>query len=396
MVLSDPLRLKIVTELNMREMSPTLFFARFGGGSVPRVNRHFQVLAKHGWLRLVRRAGGGKRYGGVEHFYRASKQAVFDNETWAELPYSIRAAFSSMFLEQFADRVTEAMKAGTFDSRAGRHFTWTPILLDQIGWERVIAAIDALFESLFEEQDDAKLRVHNSGEEPFFATVALMGFESPRPDLQDKQAGGDCADPAQGAAYKAPSGWRIAKVFSDPLCLKIMTELSLRKMSATGFHREFGGASRSGIHRRFKMLVDLGWLRKVGEKSGGKRRGGVEQYFRATGPVIFDQDDWSDVSQSIRSTYSWTIFEQLYEQVEGALKAGTVDARSDRHLSWTPLLLDEMGWENAIEALDAFFAFIFEEQAAAEVRVVESGEERMRVTVALAGFESPKDSAKAP
>jgi DNA-binding transcriptional ArsR family regulator len=395
-LLSDPLRLKIVTELYMRVMSPTRFFEKFGGGSVPRVNRHFEALAEHGWLRIVRTEKGGKRYGGVEHFYRATELAVFGNETWAELPYSMRAEFSSMFLEQFGDRATEAMKAGTFDSRPERHFTWTPILVDQIGWERVIAAMNTLFQSFLEELEDAKLRVHNSGEEPFSATVALMGFESPRPDRQDWRIRGDCPDLKKGAACAVPRTRRIAKVFKDPLCLKIVAELNLQMMSATGFHREFGGASRSGIHRRFKTLTELGWLRGVDEKSGGRRRGGVERYFQATAPVIFDTDGWSGVPHSIRTTFSWTIFEQLCEQIEVALKAGTMDIRPDRHLSWTPLVLDQIGWEKAIAALDAFFAFIFEEQTAAENRVADSGEELVRVTVALAGFESPKDSVKAP
>jgi hypothetical protein len=44
----------------------------------------------------------------------------------------------------------------------------------------VIAAIDALFESLFEEQDDAKLRIFRSEEKPILETVALAAFESPK------------------------------------------------------------------------------------------------------------------------------------------------------------------------------------------------------------------------
>ena len=163
-VFADPLRLKIVTELYMRPMSPTLFFEEFGGGSVSRVNRHFKTLVKHGWLRYIRSETGGKRYGGVESFYRAPELAIFDNKTWAELPYSMRVEFSATIFNQFAERVIDAMQAGTFDARSDRHFTWTPILLDQVGWDRVVAAVDALFESLFEEQEDAKLRTYESGE----------------------------------------------------------------------------------------------------------------------------------------------------------------------------------------------------------------------------------------
>lgn len=122
-VLADPLRMKIATELFLREMSPTLFFEEFGGGSVSRVTRHFDALVKAGWLRCVRSATGGKRFGGVESFYRAPRLAVFDNEAWAGLPYSVRAEISSMIFDQLADRIVEAIQAGTFDSRPDRHFT---------------------------------------------------------------------------------------------------------------------------------------------------------------------------------------------------------------------------------------------------------------------------------
>jgi hypothetical protein len=387
--------LKIVTELSMRPMSPTLFFEEFGGGSVPRVNRHFKTLAKHGWLRYIRSETGGKRFGGVESFYRAPELAVFDNETWAELPYSMRVEFTATIFNQFAERVIDAMRAGTFDARSDRHFTWTPLLLDQTGWDRVIAAVDALFESLFEEQEDAKLRVYNSGETPILATVGLGGFESPRPELEGviERVG---ASLAENVACPVPFTRRVSKVFADPVCLKIVAELNLREMSPTQFHREFGGASRSGIHHRFKILRDFGWLAKVREKSGGSRRGATEQFFRATGPAVFDNGSWSGLQDSMKTAYSWTIFEQFSEKFSEAMKAGTVDARLDRHLSWSLVLLDQHGWDNVVTALDALLTFIFEEKDAAKRRVANSGEKLIRITVVFAGFESPKDSNKAP
>lgn len=413
-VLADPLRLTIVTELFLREMSPTLFFEEFGGGSVPRVARHFDVLLKHGWLRWVRSATGGRRRGGVESFYRAPKLAVFDTETWAELPYSIRAEFSSTIFEQFAERVTHAMRGGAFDAREDRHFTWTAILLDEIGWKRVSAAVDALFESLSEEQEDAKLRVHKSAmdalseplsedqedaklrvhrapEKPFLATVSLALFESPRGEIEgdDKRIG---ASLPESGACPHPFSRRISRVFADPVCLQIVTELTLRPMSPTRFHKQFGGGSKSSIYRRFSLLKELGWLVKVREHSGGKLRGATEVFFRATGPVVFDNDSWSDLPNSLKATFSWTIFEQFAEQFKKATEAGTLDARVDRHLSWSLLLLDELGWRNVISDLDALFEFIFEEQAAADQRIAASGEKRIRVTVGLGGFESPRNT----
>lgn len=265
-VFADELRLKIITELYMREMSPKLFFEEFGGGSITRVDRHFKRLSTHHWLRLIRKESGGKRRGATENFYRATELAVFDHETWSLLPYSIKVAFSWTIFKQFGERVGEAMKAGTFDARPDRHLTWTPIWLDQLGCARVIAAVDALFESLFEEQADAKLRIFKSEEKPILATVGLAAFESPTNLGRFRNARGE-PNLVEGRGSPVPFHVRLSKVFADSLCLKIVAELNLREMSARQFHAEFGGASIEGIRRRFKMLAEIDWLVKTGEKA---------------------------------------------------------------------------------------------------------------------------------
>lgn len=57
-VFAIELRLKIVTELYMREMSPKQFHEEFGGGTLSRVTHNFEKLAEHGWLRYIRSEGG--------------------------------------------------------------------------------------------------------------------------------------------------------------------------------------------------------------------------------------------------------------------------------------------------------------------------------------------------
>lgn len=394
-VFADELRLKIVTELYMREMSPSEFHAEFGGGSVARVYRHFKRLAEHGWLRFVRSESGGRRRGGTEHFYRATELAVFDNETWSRLPYSIRVAFSWRTYGQLAERVHEALGAGTFDARAGSHLSWTPLQLDRIGWDQAIDAVDELFESLFEEQADAKLRIFNSGEKPILATTAMALFESPsRPPNRDGEEGGSAL--VEGSTSAMPFPLRVSKVLADDVCLEIVAEANLREMSARQFHEDIGGDSVDGIRRRFKMLSEISWLSKVSEKRGGRRRGAVEYFYRATRPAIFDDLARAEVPAPVKTTNSWQTFEQLSDQVREAIDAGTFEARTDNHLSWSLLRLDQQGWERAAAAVEALFAFAIEAQEDAKLRMSRSGESPITTTLALAAFESPKDSAKAP
>jgi hypothetical protein len=391
-VFANELRLKIVTELYMQEMSPTQFFKAFGGGSASRVHRNFKTLAEYQWLRFLWSESGGRR-GGPQHFYRATELAVFDDDTWGLLPYSIRAALSETIFRQFCERVREAMEAGTFDARPDRHFTWTPLLLDHTGQARVITAVDDLFKSLAEEQADAKLRIFNSGETPFLATAGLGAFESPS---RPQGSGGEPVGPslAEGTPSPVPVLRRLSKVFDDPVCLKIVAETNLRPMSAPQFYGEFGGNSVEDIRRRFKMLESIGWERLIDQKTGGRRRGAVEHFYRATGPAIFDNSTWSHVPDSRKAAYSWRIFRDLAEQVRVAMKFGTFDACLNRHFTWSLLRLDRLGWGKVIKNADELFTFLFKEQADAERRMERSGDKPVTMTVSLAVFESPRSLAK--
>lgn len=178
-VMADELRIKIVMELNQREMSPKGFHEEFGGGSIARVSRAFDLLAEFGWLRLTRTETGGRRRGAVEHFYRATQPLVFYEDSWDPLPRSMREMISGGIFEELVRRVKQAMEAGTIDARKDRHVSWMPLSLDQEGWEKVIARVDALFYCLFEEQEEANARMAESGEKPIPMTVGLTAFESP-------------------------------------------------------------------------------------------------------------------------------------------------------------------------------------------------------------------------
>lgn len=396
-VFADPIRLKIVTELNMREMSPTQFFEVFGGGDPNKVNRHFRKLAEFNWLRLVRK-GVGDRGGRPQHFYRSTELAIFDSHSWAQLPYSMRAAFSLRSIEQFAERVAQAVAAGTFDSRENGHLSSTPVILDSQGWVETIRALDACFEALAQEQADAKLRLARSQEAPILTTVALAGFESP----QITQVGR--ATPSSTGARSArnpimrpdspmPFSMRVARVFADPLSLKIVTELNGQEMSASQLKQKLPEGSLEAIHRRLNLLSDLGWLVKVDEKTGGQRRGATEHFYRAVRPASLESDMWAEVPGAARTGNSWQTLGQFAEKVTEALQAGTLDSRLDRHVSWSLLLLDELGWNQVVETLDRFYASLFSAQEAAKLRLAAGNEdsEPMSATFFLAAFESSNE-----
>jgi hypothetical protein len=376
----------------MREMSPKQFYEEFGGGSISRVTKNFEKLVEHGWLRYIRSEGpGGKRHGGIEHFYRATELAFFDAESWALMPYSIRATSTWNIFNQIAPRLREAMEAASSAARQNRDLSCTQLLLDQIGWERAIEAVEARFVSQFEEQEDARRRVSHSGEGLTRADVFLIAFESPMQG--EERTGPSLVERREEPLVPFPE--RLYPILADEVCRQIVAELNHQEMSVTQFYREFGGANISGIRRRFKRLELIGWLKKVSEETGGHRRGAIEHFYRATGPAIIDNGPWT-LPDSLSERNSWKVFEFFGEKVKEAIKAGTFDARVDRYITWSLVSLDRQGWANVIAGIEALSTFLFEEQERAKDRAANSGEQPVLMTIGLGAFEAPKDAAKAP
>jgi hypothetical protein len=391
-VFAVELRLNIVTELYKREMSPKQFFEEFGGGSISRVTQNFERLVETGWLRYIRSEGpGGKRRGGVEHFYRSTELAFFDAQTWALVPYSVRVTSSWSLFNQIAPRLRQTLESSSLAGSQRRDLSCTRFLLDQVGWERAIEAVDAQFLSLFEEQKDARLRVPSSGEELIRANVLLMAFESP---MRGGQVGPSLVECEKEPLIPFPE--RLSPILADDVCIQIVSELNRREMSVTQFHREFGGATLGGIRRRFKRLETSAWLKKVREETGGQRRGATEHFYRATKPAIVDSNAWAEPPDVLRGTRSWKTFESFSEKVKAAMRAGTFDARVDRYVTLSFLSLDRQGWANVVAGIETLSAFISAEQERAKVRLKKSGEKPIAMTVGLGAFEASEETVKAP
>lgn len=388
------LRMKIVLELYMREMSARQFYEEFGGGSLSRVSQNFTRLAEGGWLRHVHSEGpGGTRHGGVEHFFRATAPPFIDSESWALVPFSVRATTAWNFLKLIIPRLRSDIEALADHAMHGRGLTCNTFLLDEEGWMRATTATTSRFGLLFEEQEDARRRAIRSGEELTRADVFLIAFEP---------VGGGAQHAVVDQLVEcrreplAPFTQRLAPILRDDLRLEIVAESNGRDVSVPQFHREFGGVSRPVLGRRFKGLEGGGWMARTKKVTGGSRRGASEQFFRATKPAIRDHDFGGDPLRGLAGAEAWEAFESLCELAKEAMIAGTFDMRTDRCLSWSLIRLDRQGWENVIASIESLSQFIAEEEKQATLRMAQSGEKPIPLAVGLAAFEALKETTKAP
>jgi hypothetical protein len=184
---------------------------------------------------------------------------------------------------------------------------------------------------------------------------------------------------------------RLSKVLADPIRVRILAECSIEAMSPRSFRSEFGGPSLADVSQDFEVLEQFGWLGSVPGDAGAPPEK-FDRFYSTTEPLIFDSD-WSGISDSAKALVTWRTIETLSARVKDAMGAGTIDKRPDSHLTWTPLALDQQGWETMIERVDAVFYSLFEEQKEANARMAESGEESIPMTVGLLAFVSPKRAA---
>lgn len=186
------------------------------------------------------------------------------------------------------------------------------------------------------------------------------------------------------------SNQRLMAALSNPLRVHILVELNKQPMSPSDFAREFPEYSRSRVASQFRRLEELDCIEEVGRKSGkGLRRGGPAHVYRATQRAVLDDATWRRLPISTRSPFSEVIFSTFAERVREAMEAQTLDARDDRHFTWSDAYFDQQAWDETIRDMAEVFDRISERHAETAKRLAASGEKPIRVTVALACFESP-------
>ena len=102
-----------------------------------------------------------------------------------------------------------------------------------------------------------------------------------------------------------------------------------------------------------RALLDLGCIELV---RTAQRRGAIEHYYRAIVRPFFSDRDWKRLPRSGRQAISDVALQIIWEDVSSAIKAGTFEARADRHLSHNALALDEQGWKDMTKLLAGMLA----------------------------------------
>jgi DNA-binding transcriptional ArsR family regulator len=183
---------------------------------------------------------------------------------------------------------------------------------------------------------------------------------------------------------------RLVKALSHSLRAEILAILNERMASPNELSKELDeGLSQVSYH--VKVLKDFECIEMVKTEP---RRGAVEHYYRATARAFLTDKDWQSLPDSVKPGVSAAAVRMILEDVFGALRAGTFDAREDRHVSWTPGLVDQKGWEEIVDLVNETLEKIVKIHAAAAKRLAKSSEEGIPATVVLMSFEGTPPETK--
>jgi DNA-binding transcriptional ArsR family regulator len=167
---AHPLRHRILAMLGERSSTPARLAAALGA-KVNVVAYHVRRLAELGLVDLIEVRRGR---GGLEHVYTAGRHLTFSDAAWEQLEPDERARVLVTGLRQMWDYVARAAVARGFDRRDA-HFSRTPLLVDQAGWERLAAAAKDWLQSAAAIEREVAER---GSEELFDAGLVLMLFEA--------------------------------------------------------------------------------------------------------------------------------------------------------------------------------------------------------------------------
>jgi DNA-binding transcriptional ArsR family regulator len=173
--LSHPLRARAFAILNEQVASPNEL-AEMTGEPLPNVSYHVRALVDLECIELVRTA---QRRGAIEHYYRAVRRPFFTDAEWKRLPRSGRQAVADVGLQLIWEDVSAAIEAGTFEARADRHLSRSPLVVDERGWGELRDALNDLLTDVERIGKRSAERMRKSGEEGIATQLVVMHFEQP-------------------------------------------------------------------------------------------------------------------------------------------------------------------------------------------------------------------------
>jgi len=183
---------------------------------------------------------------------------------------------------------------------------------------------------------------------------------------------------------------QLAKALAHPLRVRILTSLHRGISSPNQLAQELD-EPLGNVSYHVKTLLEYDCVELVKTEP---RRGAVEHSYRATERAFFSDADWAKIPASARKGIEGVILESIGQDATAALTEGTIDARTDSHISRTPLSLDEEGWTAMSKLLGETLESAMKIGEESANRLAKEKGEHIPTSLSLLHFEVPPKMAR--
>jgi DNA-binding transcriptional ArsR family regulator len=183
---------------------------------------------------------------------------------------------------------------------------------------------------------------------------------------------------------------QLAKALAHPLRVRILTSLHRGISSPNQLAQELD-EPLGNVSYHVKTLLEYDCVELVKTEP---RRGAVEHFYRATERAFFSEADWAKIPASARKGIEGVILEAVGQDATAALTEGLIDARTDSHITRTPLNLDEEGWTALSKLLGETLDSAMRIGEEAATRLADEKAEGIPSSLSILHFEVPPRAAK--
>jgi hypothetical protein len=145
--------------------------------------------------------------GTVEKFYRATTKAYLDPSEWPGVPNAVKAGMRGSLLGILVDDAVAAVKDGTYDSLESAHMSWTPMILDELGWEEIVEILFRAMQEAIKVKEDSAERLIGEDAEGTSCTVSILGY----PSVNENRKVGPSIDASESGAPAELPGAKATK-----------------------------------------------------------------------------------------------------------------------------------------------------------------------------------------
>jgi DNA-binding transcriptional ArsR family regulator len=184
--------------------------------------------------------------------------------------------------------------------------------------------------------------------------------------------------------YRITLDQRLVRALGHPVRVQALAILNERIASPKEISRELG-QSVGHVSYHINVLKECDCVELV---DTAQRRGAMEHYYRATDSAFLDDSEWATLPASIRPGLSAGVLQTIVDDAAAAMTSGTFAKRTDVHLSWTPMILDEDGWGELRDELMATLEKVLEIQSVSAERLAKEDASGIPVSVAMMSFEA--------